>query len=96
MDHEVRCDFIAGCNGFHDVSRTSIPGVTKQLYERVYLLGWRGILADTPPVADELIYATHVKCSKSPALCVTAESSPLFPAGLIYVDRYHKESSRWD
>ncbi len=53
------CDYIAGCDGFHGVARQSIPpGVLKE-FERVYPFGWLGILADTPPVADELIYANH-------------------------------------
>ncbi|MDD2092907.1 4-hydroxybenzoate 3-monooxygenase [Pseudomonas guariconensis] len=62
------CDYIAGCDGFHGVSRQSIPaGVLKQ-YERVYPFGWLGLLADTPPVNHELIYAHHergfVLCSQ--------------------------------
>lgn len=53
------CDFIAGCDGYHGVSRKSIPdGVLKE-FERVYPFGWLGVLADTPPVNDELIYAKH-------------------------------------
>lgn len=64
----VDCDYIAGCDGFHGVSRQSIPaGVLKQ-YERVYPFGWLGLLADTPPVNHELIYAHHergfVLCSQ--------------------------------
>lgn len=57
--HRVDCDYIAGCDGFHGVSRQSIPeGVLKQ-YERVYPFGWLGLLSDTPPVNHELIYAHH-------------------------------------
>ncbi|NIE77535.1 4-hydroxybenzoate 3-monooxygenase [Pantoea sp. Ap-967] len=53
------CDYIAGCDGFHGVSRKSIPeGVLKE-YERVYPFGWLGMLSDTPPVNHELIYAHH-------------------------------------
>ncbi len=53
------CDYIAGCDGFHGVSRQAIPeGVLKE-FERVYPFGWLGILADTPPVNEELIYANH-------------------------------------
>ena len=59
--HRVDCDYIAGCDGFHGVSRQSIPeGVLKQ-YERVYPFGWLGLLSDTPPVNHELIYAHHVR-----------------------------------
>lgn len=57
--HRLDCDYIAGCDGFHGVSRQSIPeGVLKE-FERVYPFGWLGILADTPPVNEELIYANH-------------------------------------
>jgi p-hydroxybenzoate 3-monooxygenase len=53
----LECDFIAGCDGFHGVSRQSIPTGVLRTYERVYPFGWLGILADVPPVSDELIYA---------------------------------------
>lgn len=59
--HEVICDFIAGCDGFHGVSRASVPEPSKRIFERVYPFGWLGILSDTPPVADELIYASHAR-----------------------------------
>ena len=54
--HEISCDFIAGCDGFHGISRRSIPSDILKTYERVYPFGWLGILSDTPPVDDELIY----------------------------------------
>ena len=53
------CDFIAGCDGFHGVSRQSIPAEVLKTYERVYPFGWLGLLSDTPPVSEELIYAKH-------------------------------------
>lgn len=53
------CDYIAGCDGFHGVSRKSIPSDVIKEYERVYPFGWLGVLSDTPPVANELIYAKH-------------------------------------
>jgi p-hydroxybenzoate 3-monooxygenase len=56
---EIACDFIAGCDGFHGVSRQAIPQEVIRIYERVYPFGWLGILADTPPVNHELIYANH-------------------------------------
>ena len=64
FDHDgstvrLDCDYIAGCDGFHGVSRKTIPdGVLKE-FERVYPFGWLGVLADTPPVSAELIYASH-------------------------------------
>ncbi|PAU51789.1 4-hydroxybenzoate 3-monooxygenase [Pseudomonas indica] len=53
------CQQIAGCDGFHGVSRKSIPAGVLSEFERVYPFGWLGVLADTPPVNDELIYANH-------------------------------------
>ncbi len=56
---EIACDFIAGCDGFHGVSRKSMPAGAIQQYERTYPFGWLGILSDTPPVSEELIYVRH-------------------------------------
>jgi len=56
---ELRCDFIAGCDGFHGVSRSSVPPAALRLFERVYPFGWLGVLADVPPCSHELIYAGH-------------------------------------
>ncbi|KQN56065.1 4-hydroxybenzoate 3-monooxygenase [Pseudomonas sp. Leaf48] len=53
------CDYIAGCDGFHGVARQSIPADCLKVFERVYPFGWLGILADTPPVHEELVYARH-------------------------------------
>tara|TARA_B100001540_G_scaffold303289_1_gene311732 strand:+ start:1815 stop:2948 length:1134 start_codon:yes stop_codon:yes gene_type:complete len=57
--HRLDCDYIAGCDGFHGVSRQTIPTTILRNYERVYPFGWLGLLSDTPPVSDELIYAHH-------------------------------------
>ena len=57
--HELRCDYIAGCDGFHGVSRASVPASALRVFERVYPFGWLGVLSDTPPVSEELIYANH-------------------------------------
>ena len=56
---EIACDFIAGCDGFHGISRKSVPPGAIATHERVYPLGWLGILSDTPPVSEELIYVRH-------------------------------------
>jgi p-hydroxybenzoate 3-monooxygenase len=56
---EIECDFIAGCDGFHGVSRQTIPEAALRTYERVYPFGWLGILCETPPVSPELIYVNH-------------------------------------
>ena len=53
------CDYIAGCDGFHGVSRPSIPASVRREFEKVYPFGWLGILSRTKPAADELIYANH-------------------------------------
>ena len=57
--HELDCDFIAGCDGFHGVSRKAIPARVLKTHERVYPFGWLGVLADVPPVSPELVYASH-------------------------------------
>jgi p-hydroxybenzoate 3-monooxygenase len=57
--HRLECDFVAGCDGFHGVSRPSIPASVRRDFEKVYPFGWLGILSRTPPVAEELIYASH-------------------------------------
>ena len=59
VTHEIECDFIAGCDGFHGVSRQTIPRNAVKEYERVFPFGWLGLLADVPPVAEELIYVNH-------------------------------------
>jgi p-hydroxybenzoate 3-monooxygenase len=57
--HELICDIIAGCDGFHGVSRPSIPAGALRITEREYPFGWLGILADVPPSSGELVYAHH-------------------------------------
>jgi len=56
---ELTCDFIAGCDGFHGICRQTVPAADLTLFERVYPLGWVGILVDAPPPSEELIYARH-------------------------------------
>lgn len=53
----IDCDFVAGCDGFHGVSRRTIPEEARQEYEKIYPFGWLGILSETPPVSHELIYS---------------------------------------
>lgn len=55
--HRLDCAYVAGCDGFHGVSRKTIPAEKRQEFERVYPFGWLGILSETPPANDELIYA---------------------------------------
>ena len=55
----IECDYVAGCDGFHGVSRHAIPADVRKEYERLYPFGWMGVLSETPPVSHELIYARH-------------------------------------
>ena len=58
-EHEIECDFVAGCDGSHGVSRAAVPASAYRVFERVYPFAWLGILAAVPPSLDELIYAHH-------------------------------------
>ena len=64
--HTITCDFISGCDGFHGVCRASVPTKSIQEFEKVYPFGWLGVLSDTPPVHEELIY---VNSTRGFALC---------------------------
>lgn len=55
----IDCDFIAGCDGYHGVSRKSVPESALRIFEKVYPFGWLGVLAEVQPVSPELIYANH-------------------------------------
>jgi len=59
VKQELQCDYVVGCDGYHGVSRNSIPAHVLRTFERVYPFGWLGILADVPPADHELIYANH-------------------------------------
>lgn len=61
VTHRIDCDFIAGCDGYHGVSRQSVPASALTTFERLYPFGWLGVLVDQPPVADELVYAHHAR-----------------------------------
>ena len=72
--HELECDFVAGCDGFHGVSRASIPTGAIQIHQRAYPFAWLGILAQAPVSLDELIYAYHERgfalhSMRSPTVC---------------------------
>ncbi|MEP7102405.1 MAG: 4-hydroxybenzoate 3-monooxygenase [Burkholderiales bacterium] len=59
--HTLHCDFISGCDGYHGVSRASVPEGALRTFEKVYPFGWLGILAETKPVSHELIYSNHAR-----------------------------------
>jgi p-hydroxybenzoate 3-monooxygenase len=69
---EIACDFIAGCDGFHGISRASVKPAAIRTFERVYPFGWLGILSETPPVSHELIYSNH---ARGFALCTMRSKS---------------------
>ncbi|OWJ80179.1 4-hydroxybenzoate 3-monooxygenase [Haematobacter genomosp. 1] len=58
-EHRVDCDYVCACDGFHGVGRKTIPEGIRKEYEHVYPFGWLGILSETPPLLDELVYARH-------------------------------------
>jgi p-hydroxybenzoate 3-monooxygenase len=59
VQHRITCEYIAGCDGFHGVSRKSIPAASINGYERIYPGGWLGLLSETPPVNSEVVYVKH-------------------------------------
>lgn len=59
VGHRIDCDFIAGCDGYHGVSRRSVPEGALKTFERTYPFGWLGVLAEVPPADHELVYANH-------------------------------------
>jgi len=65
-EHALRCDFVAGCDGFHGVARAGIPAAAITCHEKVYPFGWLGLLAEVPPCGDELVYA---RSERGFALC---------------------------
>jgi len=71
-EHTLECDFIAGCDGFHGVSRASIPVDKLSTFERAYPFGWLGILVERAPISHELIYAHH---DRGFALCSMRSST---------------------
>ena len=59
VEHDITCDIIAGCDGFHGVCRPSIPNTTLRTFEREYPFGWLGVLAEAPPSTEENVYVSH-------------------------------------
>ena len=86
---EIACDFIGGCDGFHGICRPSIPACMLTTYEREYPFGWLGILAESPPPADELIYAYHER-----GFALYSMRSPTVSRLYVQVD-HGEEVERW-
>ncbi|WP_295640009.1 4-hydroxybenzoate 3-monooxygenase [uncultured Methylibium sp.] len=94
--HELACDFIAGCDGYHGVSRASVPAAALTTYERVYPFGWLGLLSDTPPVAHELVYANHERGFALASMRSPTRSRYYLQCALDdHVDRWSDEAF-WD
>ena len=66
ISHQINCQIIAGCDGFHGVSRASVPKAALNIFEKTYPFGWLGVLSDVPPVSAEVVYANT---SRGFALC---------------------------
>jgi p-hydroxybenzoate 3-monooxygenase len=88
-EHEVVCDVIAGCDGFHGVSRPSIPAGVLRTTERDYPFGWLGILADVAPSSDELVYAHHER-----GFALLSLRSPTLSRLYVQV-RHDEEIAEW-
>jgi p-hydroxybenzoate 3-monooxygenase len=95
QSHEIVCDFIGGCDGFHGICRPSIPPGTLRFYEKLYPFGWLGILAEAAPASQELIYSNHEQgfallSMRSPAItraylqCRPDEDLTLWPDSRIW------------
>ncbi|HEX7946162.1 MAG TPA: FAD-dependent monooxygenase, partial [Phenylobacterium sp.] len=88
-EQRLECDYVAGCDGFHGVSRAAIPAEVLKTYERVYPFGWLGILAEVPPCDPELIYANHergfalasMRSATAAALTCRRRWTPTWPTG---------------
>jgi p-hydroxybenzoate 3-monooxygenase len=94
-EHELACDFIAGCDGFHGIARSAIPANSLTVYERIYPFAWLGILAESKPASEELIYANHDRgfallSMRSPSIsrlylqCDPEEDLSLWPDGRVW------------
>ena len=108
-DQELACDFIGGCDGFHGICRPSIPAGALTVYDREYPFGWVGILSESPPPDDELIYAYHERgfalyTMRSPVLarlyfqCAPDEEIENWPDARIWQELHMRASAargRW-
>jgi len=99
--HEIGCDFVAGCDGFHGIARGTIPSAALRVYERVYPFAWLGILSRSPTVCDELIYAHHERgfalfSQRSPQIqrmylqCRPDEDLAEWPDERIWAELHHR------
>jgi p-hydroxybenzoate 3-monooxygenase len=96
ITHEISCDFIAGCDGFHGASRKSIHQSAIRYFERVYPFGWLGILSDTPPVSHELIYANHERGFALCSMRSLTRSRYYIQCGLDEQEKNWSDERFWD
>lgn len=89
VEKRIDCDFIAGCDGFHGVSRKALPDVVQHIVEKVYPFGWLGILADVPPMDHELIYSNHER-----GFALASQRSPTRSRYYVQVD-VHENLENW-
>jgi len=87
--HELACDYVAGCDGFHGVSRGSLPEAVRTEYLRSYPFGWFGILTEAPPSSQELIYALHDR-----GFALVSTRSPTLQRMYFQCDP-HERASAW-
>ena len=85
--HEIECDFIAGCDGYHGVSRASVPAGALKTYEKVYPFGWLGVLADVPPVSPRADLRQH-RARLRAVLHAQPHAQPLLRAGAAPTRRW--------
>ena len=88
-EHEIHCDFIAGCDGFHGIARPAFPTGLLTVYERIYPFAWLGLLAQAPPANHELIYSNHDR-----GFALLSMRSPEISRLYIQVDP-HEELVNW-
>jgi p-hydroxybenzoate 3-monooxygenase len=86
---EITCDFIGGCDGFHGICRPAVPAGVLTSFERDYPFGWLGILTESPPPADELIYAYHER-----GFALYSMRSPTVSRLYVQVD-HDEDVARW-
>jgi len=94
--HEISCDFVAGCDGYHGVCRQSVPPGALKTFERIYPFGWLGVLADVPPAAHELVYSNHERGFALCSMRSTTRSRYYVQCGLDEKLEAWPDSRFWD
>jgi p-hydroxybenzoate 3-monooxygenase len=95
-EQRLECDFVAGCDGYHGVSRGAIPANVRRSFERIYPFGWLGILADVAPVDHELIYANHERGFALASMRSPTRSRYYIQCGLDEKVEHWSDDRFWD